>query len=138
MKTDAQKRAQAKYRQKKAHRKTVEFFDTETDLLQRLAEVKEQGEGMGKYKEEDRIMAKYIIANEKQIGTLDYTGNKTDAEVLAMMQANEPDAKWTECKKVPEDKHVCKYCGNIADGTHTDLLCAECREAFGHTLYSEL
>ena len=34
--------------------------------------------------------------------------------------------------------HICKYCKGIAEGSHTDLLCEECRELFGHTLYSEL
>lgn len=36
------------------------------------------------------------------------------------------------------DKHVCKYCGNIVEGEYEDLLCDECREIFGHSLYSEL
>lgn len=34
--------------------------------------------------------------------------------------------------------HLCKYCGGIAEGTYEDLLCAECRYDFGHTMYSEL
>ena len=34
--------------------------------------------------------------------------------------------------------HECKYCGEIANGTDTDVLCEDCREIFGHTLYSEL
>ena len=39
---------------------------------------------------------------------------------------------------IPSGKHRCKYCGGIAEGTHDDLLCGECRENFGHSLYSEL
>lgn len=35
-------------------------------------------------------------------------------------------------------KHICKYCGNIVEGEYEDLLCDECREIFGHSLYSEL
>jgi poly-D-alanine transfer protein DltD len=34
--------------------------------------------------------------------------------------------------------HRCKYCGSIADGKMSDLLCDNCREVFGHTFYSEL
>lgn len=83
-------------------------------------------------------MAKYVLTSEKEIGTLSYSGDKTEAEVLAMMQANEPECNWTACKKVPRGKHICKYCGNIAEGTHGDLLCKECRDTFGHSLFSEL
>jgi len=84
-------------------------------------------------------MAKFILTSETQIGIVKYPYNdKTDEQVLAMMQANEPDANWTTCKKIPRGKHSCKYCGNIAEGTHEDLLCGECRETFGHSLYSEL
>jgi len=32
----------------------------------------------------------------------------------------------------------CKYCGEENGSTEADLLCAECREDFGHALYSEL
>ena len=34
--------------------------------------------------------------------------------------------------------HICKYCGGIAEGSCEDMLCTDCRELFGHTLYSEL
>jgi len=83
-------------------------------------------------------MAKYILTNETQIGVVSYTGDKTDAEVLKMMQENEPDANWATCTKVPRGKHPCPYCGNIAEGTFKDLLCQECRETFGHSLITEL
>lgn len=55
------------------------------------------------------------------------------------------------CKKAFEDDgikvikiatksnhHRCKYCGSIAEGKNSDVLCDECRETFGHTFYSEL
>ena len=84
-------------------------------------------------------MAKYVLTSEKQIGVINYTDKtKTEADVLAMMQRNEPDANWTTCTKVPRGKHICKYCGNIAEGTYADLLCEECRMTFGHSLFSEL
>jgi len=41
-------------------------------------------------------------------------------------------------EKPHDGKHVCKYCGGLAEGTFEDLLCGECRETFGHSLYSEL
>ena len=34
--------------------------------------------------------------------------------------------------------HLCKYCGDIAEGDYEDLLCNDCYELFGHALYSEL
>ena len=34
--------------------------------------------------------------------------------------------------------HICKYCGNIAKGIDPDILCAECRDDFGHAFFSEL
>jgi|GEM_PF-1978847 len=40
--------------------------------------------------------------------------------------------------ELPDGKHICKYCGGLAEGTFEDLLCGECRETFGHSLYSEL
>ena len=32
----------------------------------------------------------------------------------------------------------CKYCGKPNGSTDADLLCQECRQTFGHSLYSEL
>ena len=32
----------------------------------------------------------------------------------------------------------CKYCGNDNGSTDENVLCEECREVFGHSLYSEL
>lgn len=60
--------------------------------------------------------------------------------------ANYYDLRWvkkagvkkTAKQRVPADTHICKYCGDIAEGTFEDLLCAECRQTFGHSLYSEL
>ena len=34
--------------------------------------------------------------------------------------------------------HRCGYCGEITKGKEKDLLCDDCRETFGHSLYSEL
>lgn len=44
---------------------------------------------------------------------------------------------YTEIESL-ENKHICKYCGEITEGTFEDLLCEECRDIFGHSLYSEL
>ncbi len=32
----------------------------------------------------------------------------------------------------------CKYCGNPNNSKEEDLLCGECKEVFGNSLYSEL
>lgn len=34
--------------------------------------------------------------------------------------------------------HICKYCGNIAEGTYEEVLCTDCRDTFGHAFYYEL
>ena len=34
--------------------------------------------------------------------------------------------------------HICKYCGNIAEGTDENVLCQDCRMTFGHAFYYEL
>ena len=34
--------------------------------------------------------------------------------------------------------HLCHYCGAVAVGTYEDLLCCDCRQTFGHALFSEL
>lgn len=33
---------------------------------------------------------------------------------------------------------TCKYCGKSNNGMGEDVLCQDCRETFGHTLYSQL
>ena len=35
-------------------------------------------------------------------------------------------------------KHLCKYCGDVANGPDEDVLCEDCRYTFGHAFYSEL
>ena len=34
--------------------------------------------------------------------------------------------------------HECKFCGAVTNGIDENVLCEECRMAFGHTFYSEL
>jgi len=38
----------------------------------------------------------------------------------------------------PKTHHFCKYCANVVESDCDDLLCSDCREMFGHTMYSEL
>ena len=85
------------------------------------------------------MMAKFIIDNGKDLRAwFSDTSGKTEAELLAIMQKQEPDKNWKTITKLPRGKHICKYCFGIAEGTYADLLCEECRETFGHSLYSEL
>lgn len=56
-----------------------------------------------------------------------------------------PDFKAVQCFKCKKDsenwkqiKHPCKYCGQETGSSDRDVLCAECRDTFGHTFYSEL
>jgi hypothetical protein len=37
-----------------------------------------------------------------------------------------------------EAYHACQYCGQITKGFDEDILCEDCREMFGHTLFSQL
>ena len=37
-----------------------------------------------------------------------------------------------------KNHHICKYCGGIANGIDSNILCDDCCEVFGHRLYSEL
>jgi len=84
-------------------------------------------------------MAKYILISETHIGVISYPGkDKTESEILEMMQRDEPEHKWQSIKRQPRGTHLCKYCGVIVIGTCADLLCTDCRETFGHSLYSEL
>jgi hypothetical protein len=49
MRTAAQNRAQSKYLRDKVTRKSLDIFPSEQDILLRLKEVKQNGEGLGKY-----------------------------------------------------------------------------------------
>ena len=65
--------------------------------------------------------------------TLDYP----EEVWVRLCQKHYPDEKIT---KVVDAKthHLCKYCGGIAKGTDDNVLCAACRELFGHAFFSEL
>ena len=84
-------------------------------------------------------MAKYILYSGTKRGEFSYSGkDKSEAELLKIVQSSNPADNWQSIKKLPRGSHICKYCGNIAEGTYQELLCADCRETFGHSLYSEL
>jgi len=83
-------------------------------------------------------MAKFILENETQRAWFDDNTDRSNEELLKQANIDDPDAKWTAIKRVPHGSHICKYCYDIAEGTYEELLCRECRETFGHSLYSEL
>ncbi len=84
-------------------------------------------------------MARFAVYSDERVKevTCNVKG-AGEVEVLAHFQEFEPEEKWHTAKAIPDSKHLCKYCGEIAEGEYADLLCAECRELFGHALYSEL
>lgn len=41
-------------------------------------------------------------------------------------------------KAAGKDGHKCKYCGSWVKGNNPDELCDDCKETFGHSLYTEL
>lgn len=65
-------------------------------------------------------------------------------------QLDYPEEVWLRIcqKQSPDEKiikvfdanthHICKFCGGVANGVDDDVLCAECRELFGHAFFSEL
>jgi hypothetical protein len=78
---------------------------------------------------------------------VEVTDNKTNEEFLLEMKNSTQEDINSYCKtnnyKVNKiantnNSHICKYCKGIAEGKEKDLLCKECRETFGHYLYSEL
>lgn len=83
-------------------------------------------------------MATFILNNGEIRAIFKDTSGRMESELLKIVQVQEPERKWTSIQKLPKGKHICKYCGGIAEGTYQDLLCEECRECFGHSLYSEL
>ena len=83
-------------------------------------------------------MAKYILTGETTNAVVTCKDGKTAEQMLRLMQTEFPNAGWLTCQKIPKGSHACPYCGGIAEGTHEDLLCGECRETFGHSLISEL
>lgn len=67
---------------------------------------------------------------------LTYEMKATDEQ--ACIDKLESDGAKIERVVPAKGHHICKYCGSIADGTYGDLLCDECKDTFGHSLYSEL
>ena len=63
----------------------------------------------------------------------------SNKELLTLLQSQE------QFKGIPitnivnaRTHHQCKYCGRITKGSYKNLLCDECKEVFGHSVYSEL
>lgn len=51
---------------------------------------------------------------------------------------NELNYYKTDLQKKQKGYKKCKYCGELHKTDDEDLLCANCREIFGHAFYSEL
>ena len=83
-------------------------------------------------------MNKYVLKSETHNGVIKCKKDMPENEVLKLAQRIEPQNKWLSCRKLTKGNHLCKHCGDIAEGEYEDLLCPECRETFGHSLYSEL
>lgn len=79
----------------------------------------------------------YVATNEDFNSVIKCPKGTTPKEALEAIN-NNGEEHFTKIRLLEEDEHTCKYCGNIAKGTYEDILCEECRECFGHTLYSEL
>lgn len=60
-------------------------------------------------------------------------------ENMEKFEAELTKEKMTAIKIVPaKGNHLCRYCMGIAEGSNKDLLCDDCKELFGHTLFTEL
>ena len=80
------------------------------------------------------------IDNEGRTWIAKYNTRKS--EIQDMFDAGEAEFGGNPVRliKIASDRnhHICKYCGGIAEEKYDDLLCGECREIFGHTLFSQL
>lgn len=70
------------------------------------------------------LTREFDVSKEKFIGLIQHTDAFKDQKVVDVADGN--------------THHICKYCGDIAEGTDENVLCQECREIFGHAFYSEL
>ena len=70
------------------------------------------------------LASEWDLPKEKFINLIQQTNAFKDKKVLDVADGN--------------THHICKYCGDIAEGTDENVLCADCREIFGHAFYSEL
>lgn len=75
---------------------------------------------------------------EYEIHEITCRENLSEEKVLELCRKIYPALNFVECKQLNENRHICKYCGWVADGVEEDLLCSECRTDFGHVFYSEL
>ena len=86
---------------------------------------------------EGRFQMKILVRNRGMNVVMDFRKGIVDPkEVLK---------KWNETHTDQMDealditgKHLCKYCGDIVEGEYEDILCEDCKETFGHSLFSEL
>lgn len=62
----------------------------------------------------------------------------SDKQMLRLCQKAYPQHNFIECKQLTKERHICKYCGWVAEGEYEDLLCEDCRRLFGHATFSEL
>ena len=70
------------------------------------------------------LTKEWDFTKEKFISLLQLVDAFNGAKILDVADAN--------------THHICKYCGDIAQGIDEDVLCADCRMTFGHAFYSEL
>lgn len=78
-------------------------------------------------------MKRYYAVDEEQAIEL-VAQNYSAAKAIAIQYGLKGDIQIEPVK----GHHLCPYCGNIDDHEDEDLLCADCREMFGHAFYSEL
>ena len=80
----------------------------------------------------------YLKDKEERIYSIETEEKLPESKVLQLCNRSYPDKQFTACMQLTKDRHICKYCGWIAEGKDDDLLCSECRMDFGHAFYSEL
>lgn len=82
---------------------------------------------------------KVAMISETKVITMEVHRKKDNdlPEILNDWNKKNPKEQMNEIHDL-KGKHLCKYCGDIAEGEYEDLLCKSCRETFGHSLYSEL
>jgi len=78
---------------------------------------------------------KYYIQTEEHVYE---SGNVRKDELESIRKVLESKGEKILVIAPVKGHHLCRYCGSLAEGDFEDLLCKDCRECFGHSLFTEL
>jgi len=73
------------------------------------------------------------MEDKKKIKLIKFSHDEKKADVKISL-----DGKIYEGQLIHFTGKPCKYCGEDNESPDENLLCSDCRETFGHSLFSEL